>query len=276
MLYYINKNHDRSVTRGSSASFHDVEVVIGLSAHYVMPCSALSSGSRVAWGNTALPAGMMFDFAWSEFALIGVVALLVIGPKDMPTAIRAAAKAVKKARRLASDFQGHVDEMVREADLGEVRDQVRQLRSLNVRNQIMRTIDGDGSLRRTMSDPVLSGRPFETPVATPALPASAVPDFLPPPARDSVGASPLGIPPLSSGNDDDNGAFSGPAPAFVPPSIARRVASAWPRLHPPAILPPARVLHGHHRIALGSVPSPKRSATGETAPDASRQETDAS
>ncbi|MFT8897243.1 MAG: Sec-independent protein translocase protein TatB [Acetobacter sp.] len=198
----------------------------------------------------------MFDFAWSEFALIGVVALLVIGPKDMPAAIRSVAKVVKKARRLAADFQGHVDEMVREADLGEVRDQVRQLRSLDVRSQIMRTIDNDGSLRRTLDDPALRGRPFDD--RPKALPAADTPDLIPPPARENVGASPLGIEPLSfTGSTPQSEPDQ--APAVVPPAIARRIASAWPRLRTPAILPPSRVLHGNRRVAPFSAALPDTS-----------------
>ncbi|MFT8719559.1 Sec-independent protein translocase protein TatB [Acetobacter sp.] len=199
----------------------------------------------------------MFDFAWSEFALIGVVALLVIGPKDMPAAIRSVARVVKKARRLATEFQGHVDEMVREADLGEVRDQVRQLRSLNVRNQIMRTIDDDGKLRRTLDDPVLRGKPFETPAAS--LPAPeplvAAPDIVPP--RAEIAALPLETFPSYEGEGP------GEAPVIVPPSIARRVAQAWPRLQTPAILPPMLVLHGNRRI------SPFASGTDQQRKDAS-------
>jgi len=65
----------------------------------------------------------MFDFAWSEIALIGVVALIAIGPKDMPAAIKSVTDVIKKARRMASEFQTHVDEMVRDANLQEVRDQ---------------------------------------------------------------------------------------------------------------------------------------------------------
>ncbi|MCH4092536.1 Sec-independent protein translocase protein TatB [Acetobacter sp.] len=195
----------------------------------------------------------MFDFAWSEFALIGVVALLVIGPKDMPTAIRSVAKVVKKARRLASDFQGHVDEMVREADLGEVRDQVRQFRSLNVRSQIMRTIDNDGSLRRTFDDPTLKGRPFDD--RPKALSTADAPALLPPPPREAVGSSPLGIEPLSfADGTPQTEPGEAPAPAMVPPAIARRIASAWPRLRTPAILPPSRVLHGNRRVAPFTAP----------------------
>ena len=52
----------------------------------------------------------MFDFAWSEIVLIGAVALIAIGPKDMPAAIRTVSNMVKKARRMAAEFQTHVDE----------------------------------------------------------------------------------------------------------------------------------------------------------------------
>jgi sec-independent protein translocase protein TatB len=58
----------------------------------------------------------MFDFAWSEIAIIAAVALVVIGPKDLPVALRAVSGFVKKARRMAGEFQTHVDEMMREAD----------------------------------------------------------------------------------------------------------------------------------------------------------------
>ena len=84
----------------------------------------------------------MFDFAWSEIALIGAVALVVIGPKDLPVAIRAVSGGIKKARRMAGEFQSHLDEMVREADLGDVRD----LKNLNVRGSLMKVLDSDGTM----------------------------------------------------------------------------------------------------------------------------------
>ena len=95
----------------------------------------------------------MFDFAFSEIALIGVVALIAIGPKDMPVAIKAISNTVKKLRRMAGEFQGHVDEMIREADLGDVKTSFEELRSLNPRSMVQRAIDPDGSVRSAFADP---------------------------------------------------------------------------------------------------------------------------
>lgn len=124
----------------------------------------------------------MFDLAWSEIALIGVVALIAIGPKDMPVAIKAAAEMVKKARRMASEFQTHVDEMVREANLHEVRDHINDIRSMDIKGKILGAVDGDGSIRRTISErsyvapppvtPVLPADADTAPHETPAVPSS--------------------------------------------------------------------------------------------------------
>ncbi len=161
----------------------------------------------------------MFDFAWTEIALIGAVALVLIGPKDMPIAIKAVTTAIKKARKMASEFQTHVDDMVRDADLHEVRDGIRQIRSLDIRSSIVRAVDSDGSIRRTlMEDPIRPPPPVVTTpvetlpehtIATPALEASAepvvaAPAFIPP--AEAVAMEPRTVPT--------------PAPAFIPPEAA--------------------------------------------------------
>src|SRR5215468_1961075 len=102
----------------------------------------------------------MFDFAWSEIALIAVVAVIAIGPKDMPVAIRAVTGWIKKARRMAAEFQTHVDEMVREADLSEVRNSINEIRNFDIKGELERTIDADGSIRSTFaSDPLATTSP---------------------------------------------------------------------------------------------------------------------
>ena len=111
----------------------------------------------------------MFDFAWSEIALIGIVALVLIGPKDLPVAIKAVAGMVKKARRMAGEFQVHVDEMVREADLHDVRREFNDLRRMDIKGKILNALDDDGSLRRTMSE-----NPLNVPLTTPPPVSEAV------------------------------------------------------------------------------------------------------
>lgn len=199
----------------------------------------------------------MFDFAWSEIALIGAVALVVIGPKDLPVAIRGLAKAVKKARGLASEFQSHVDEMVREADLSEVRDHVRDFRNLNVRGRLMKAIDADGSLARTFESSPLDGPVIRPPAGPRALDA-------PPMAGQGGGATPMleersvGLPSLPPStyldpdqNDADLDAAVLDAPPELPPGIVRRIAREREYLFPPAIIPPVRVLHGGARVMPG-------------------------
>ncbi|KRE13163.1 hypothetical protein ASE66_22200 [Bosea sp. Root483D1] len=69
----------------------------------------------------------MFDIAWSEMLLIGGVALVVIGPKDLPGALRAAGQAIGKIRRMASEFQGQFNEAMREAELTDLKKQVEDI-----------------------------------------------------------------------------------------------------------------------------------------------------
>ncbi len=159
----------------------------------------------------------MFDFQWSEIALIGVVALVLIGPKDLPVAIRAVTDTIKKMRRMAGELQTHVDDMVRDADLQEARDTFRDLRGMNIRSQVMRAVDNDGALRRTLTEKPLAGQNIlGGPVTRPApLPVTdAPPAFLPP----------------GSTRDAAPGARSPavPAPAFIPPPAARQPDATTP------------------------------------------------
>jgi sec-independent protein translocase protein TatB len=71
----------------------------------------------------------MFDIGWSEMMVVGAVALVVIGPKDLPGALRQAGKWMGTVRRMASDFQGQVNAAMREAELDELRQQVNTLKS---------------------------------------------------------------------------------------------------------------------------------------------------
>lgn len=66
----------------------------------------------------------MFDMSWGEVMLIGGVALIVIGPKDLPRALRTVGQMTAKLRRMAGEFQAQFNEAMREAELDEVRREV--------------------------------------------------------------------------------------------------------------------------------------------------------
>jgi sec-independent protein translocase protein TatB len=100
----------------------------------------------------------MFEIGWSEIAVIVVVALIVIGPKDLPKVLKTVGIWVRKARMLTRDFQNSVDEMIREADLEDVRRQANELRNINIGREVEKTIDPSGSLRDAF-DPSITARP---------------------------------------------------------------------------------------------------------------------
>jgi sec-independent protein translocase protein TatB len=69
----------------------------------------------------------MFDIGWGELLLIGIVALVVIGPKELPGALRSLGQWMGKLRRMASEFQGQFQEAMREAELADLKKQVDEM-----------------------------------------------------------------------------------------------------------------------------------------------------
>jgi sec-independent protein translocase protein TatB len=186
----------------------------------------------------------MFDFAWSEIALIAAVALIAIGPKDMPAAIRAISGMVKKARRMAAEFQTHVDEMLREADLKDVKNSINEIRNFDIRGAVAKAVDPDGGLRSTFTSNPLDPTPAATPVTS----------------LEEIAVSEPGSAELTTPETDgsDANAFvaepeepAGPrAPAFIPPGMVPppepAVVSAA-EVEPPAFIPP-EVVRQHQGV----------------------------
>jgi len=166
----------------------------------------------------------MFDFAWSELALIGVVAMVLIGPKDMPVAIKAVKDIIRKARAMAAEFQTHVDEMVRDADLKDVRDSFNEIRNFDIKGELTKAVDADGSLRAAVDTHLVQpmqdvaaladGAAVEAHAAESGAVEPVATEFLPEPAPLAEIAAPPALP-----------------PAFIPPGVAHRAA-------PPAFMPP--------------------------------------
>jgi sec-independent protein translocase protein TatB len=66
----------------------------------------------------------MFDISWTEFLLIGVVALIFIGPKELPAVLRTVGQWTRRIRSMAADFQGQFQEAMREAEMADLKKQV--------------------------------------------------------------------------------------------------------------------------------------------------------
>jgi sec-independent protein translocase protein TatB len=168
----------------------------------------------------------MFDFAWSELGLIAVVAMILIGPKDMPVAIRTVTGWIRKARRMAAEFQTHVDEMVREADLSDIRTSINEIRNFNIRGEIEKAVDADGSIRATFAENPLepaASMPAVTSVEEIAVAETIVQEIAPPEEITVVSPDPC-VP---------------QAPAFVPPNVVRAMpAEIKTEPEPPAFVPP--------------------------------------
>ena len=69
----------------------------------------------------------MFDIGWGELLVIGVVALVAIGPKELPTVLRTLGQWMAKLRRMASEFQGQFQEAMREAEMSDLKKQVDEM-----------------------------------------------------------------------------------------------------------------------------------------------------
>ena len=183
----------------------------------------------------------MFDFAWSEMAVIAAVALVLIGPKDMPVAIRSITGMIKKARRMAGEFQTHVDEMLREANLDEVKNSINDIRNFDLKTEMERTVDPDGTLRDTFATNPLDPTTTEpTPSQDPAAEATAQ-------TPDLTLAEPADTPPACT-------AAAKQPPAFMPPSaIAPALPTPTPddAPDPPAFIPPEVARAAHARPSNG-------------------------
>ena len=97
----------------------------------------------------------MFDLGWDEMLVIGVVALVVLGPKELPNALRTVSLLMKNARKLAGEFQTGVNDIIREADLEEARKKLTEVQSLNknsIQDAITKAVDPTGEMKTALQE----------------------------------------------------------------------------------------------------------------------------
>lgn len=105
----------------------------------------------------------MFDIGWPELMLVVVAALLVIGPKELPGAIRTVASVVRKLRGMAREFQSGLDDIARDSGIGEVKDQFNDMvdydpkAALDAMADNEREFDYGDTANPTTGEPVADG-----------------------------------------------------------------------------------------------------------------------
>jgi sec-independent protein translocase protein TatB len=161
---------------------------------------------------------MFFDIGWPELMLIGVVALVVIGPKDLPAALRVAGYWVRKARTMSREFQSHFDQMIREAELDEVREELKKVTDINLDHEVNKIMD-------PVTDPAIANAAQTVPKPP------DVPDYL-----DHTPAPADPVPPVGAA-EPELVSFDEPAEAAP---VALDLPAREPEPVPAAEAPPAR------------------------------------
>ena len=125
----------------------------------------------------------MFDIGWSELVVIAVVALIAIGPKELPGVLRMVGQWMGKARKMAAEFQGQFQEAMREAEMADLKksfDEVREAASgLTSGGGLMTSLQKDVTDALRIDD---VDKPAETtatePPAAPTTPEAPTPETL--------------------------------------------------------------------------------------------------
>lgn len=113
---------------------------------------------------------MMFGIDSPELLIIAIVALVVIGPEELPGMLRSWGKWMAQARSMASEFRGHVDDMVRQSELDEVKKQLESAPGLD-----LQALDPTKEIRSVIQEGMADGQKaieeakstFDNPLAEP-------------------------------------------------------------------------------------------------------------
>lgn len=83
----------------------------------------------------------MFDLGWTEFIVVAVVAILVVGPKELPGMLRTIGKTIGNMRRMAGDFQRQMNDALKEADLDGIKTGIDSVNSINPVSQLKSSLN---------------------------------------------------------------------------------------------------------------------------------------
>ena len=122
----------------------------------------------------------MFDIGWSELLVIAVVALIAIGPKELPGVLRMVGQWMGKARKMAAEFQGQFQEAMREAEMADLKksfDEVKEAASgftgANLMTSLQRDVDKALDIEGVEKPAETTGAPIEPPASEPSAAEAA-------------------------------------------------------------------------------------------------------
>ena len=105
----------------------------------------------------------MLDIGWWELMVVAMIALIVVGPKDLPRILRMIGKWAGKARAMAREFQGSIDDMVRETGVDDIKKEVDSVSTFDVEKEIGDAIDPTGAPEHSIEPPPPAGEAEEPP-----------------------------------------------------------------------------------------------------------------
>ena len=149
----------------------------------------------------------MFDIGWSELVVIAVVALIAIGPKELPGVLRMVGQWMGKARKMASEFQGQFNEAMREAEMADLKksfDEVKEAATGFTSGNVMTSLQKDVSDAMQIGDIDKPKEPSQEPVdaqiasaigepVEPTTPAAPTPETFVEAETHAAASEPLAI-----------------------------------------------------------------------------------
>ncbi len=149
----------------------------------------------------------MFDISWTEFLLIGIVALVVIGPKELPGVMRTMGQWTRKLRGMAAEFQNQFNEALREAEMADLKKQV---------DDIAQDVKAYDPLKTVRDDVDSAGKDIEKSLAADPPAATLMTGQVAPPASAAE---------TSTGSPEPTAQIPQPAGEFPLPEVAAELAS---------------------------------------------------
>ena len=162
----------------------------------------------------------MFEIAWSKLMLIGVIALIVIGPKDLPEVLRSAGQMLGKLRRMADEFRGQFNDAIRESEFHEFRKGLDEV-SDSVRSATSGGFDPIDTIRNEVKSVIEERKALGATDPAGKDPSVYDPGEPPPPQLASLPA-PDAPQPITSGDIDWPEPEAAPAPAENAPKPKKK------------------------------------------------------